>query len=173
MSRFDSSSAEIYVLSFKDGMLAKLAHDLKMKVERFEISVDDDTKRIDAKFDTRSVKVVCRRKDGQDDPSGLNVIETTAIQSNIESDVLASKKFPEATFVSTSVSPEGEGFRIAGNLTLLGKTKPVSTVAKRVGDRLVAELRLHQPDFGIKPYSAMMGALKVQADVTVVVSVPA
>jgi hypothetical protein len=37
----------------------------------------------------------------------------------------------------------------------------------------VSEVRVHQPDFGIKPYSAALGALKVQADVTVKVSAPA
>lgn len=171
MARHDASNADVFVLSFKDGMLAKLAHDLKMKVERFQISVDDASKRIEASFDTRSVKVVCRRKDGVDDPSGLNALEVATIHSNIEKDVLDSKKFPEAKFVSTSVTEEGDGFRIVGDLTLHGKTKSVSTVAKRSGDKLVAELRLHQPDFGIKPYSAMMGALKVQADVIVQVSV--
>ena len=40
-------------------------------------------------------------------------------------------------------------------------------------DILVAEVSLHQPDFGIKPYSAMLGTLRVKPDVTVVVSLPA
>ena len=39
-------------------------------------------------------------------------------------------------------------------------------------DDWVAELKLHQPDFGIKPYSAALGALKVKPDILVRVSVP-
>lgn len=173
MARYDASNSEVHLLSFKDGMLAKLAHDLKMKVERFQITVDDSTRAIEATFDARSVALVCRRKDGQDDPSSFNVVETTAIHANVEKDVLESKKYPEVRFVSTAIADEAGGVRITGDLTLHGRTKSISTLAKRVSDRLVAEVRLHQPDFGIKPYSAMMGALKVQADVVVIVTVPA
>jgi hypothetical protein len=36
----------------------------------------------------------------------------------------------------------------------------------------VAEIKLHQPDFGIKPFTAALGALKVKPDVVVRVSVP-
>jgi hypothetical protein len=36
----------------------------------------------------------------------------------------------------------------------------------------VAEVKIHQPDFGIKPYTAALGALKVKPDVLVRVSVP-
>jgi hypothetical protein len=32
---------------------------------------------------------------------------------------------------------------------------------------------LHQPDFGIRPYRAMLGALKVKAGVVVRASIPA
>ena len=173
MARYDASTADVHVLSFKDGVLAKLPHDLKMKVERFQISVHDATKRIEATFEAKSVKVAGRRKDGQHDPTGLNAIEVAAIHSNIEKDVLDSKKYPEIKFVSTSVTEEGEGYRIVGDLTLHGKTKSISALVKRSGSRYVTELRLHQPDFGIKPYSAMMGALKVQPDVVISVSVPA
>ena len=38
--------------------------------------------------------------------------------------------------------------------------------------RLVAEVRLHQPDFGITPYRALLGALRVRADVLVSLSIP-
>jgi hypothetical protein len=37
----------------------------------------------------------------------------------------------------------------------------------------VARVRLHQPDLGIKPYSAMLGTLKIQPGVAVEISVPA
>jgi hypothetical protein len=40
------------------------------------------------------------------------------------------------------------------------------------GDRWVTDLKLHQPDFGIKPFSAALGALKVKPDVIIRVSVP-
>lgn len=172
MARYDSSNADVFIYSFKDGVLAKLAHDLKMKVERFTLNVDDATKKIDASFDATTVKVVARRKDGVDDTHGFNMIELGTINSNIEKDVLESKKFPDIRFVSTSVTQDGESYRVQGDLTLHGKTKSITATVRPQGSRWFTEVRLHQPDFGIKPYSAMMGALKVQADIIVSVSTP-
>jgi hypothetical protein len=44
--------------------------------------------------------------------------------------------------------------------------------AKKVGSHFVAQVVLHQPDFGIKPYSAMLGALRIRPDVRIELSVP-
>ena len=167
MPRYDASTADVFVLSFKDGMLAKLAHDLKMKVGSFSIDIDEATKGITAQFDARSVKVVCRRKDGRDESGGLSSFEIGQIDGNIQ------KKHTDIRFVSTSVEGSGDAYTVRGDLTLHGKTRSISANVKKQGSRFVTEVRLHQPDFGIKPYSAALGALKVQADVIVEVSVPA
>jgi hypothetical protein len=57
-------------------------------------------------------------------------------------------------------------------LTLNNITRPVSTLARRVDGHYRAELRIHQPAFGIKPYSAMLGTLKIKPDVVVRILVP-
>lgn len=174
MPRYDAERAECLVFSYKDGLLAKLAHDLKIRVTRFSIDVAEDRSSVKATFETPSLEVVCRRKDGQDEPGALNRLEITTINGNIRDDVLEAKKYPTATFQSTSVEPKGDGtYRVKGDLTLHGKTRPIACDVKEEGGRFVTEVTLHQPDFGIKPYSAALGALKVKADVTVRVSVPA
>ncbi|WP_158783099.1 YceI family protein [Pantoea sp. BAV 3049] len=43
-------------------------------------------------------------------------------------------KFPQATFVSTSVKKDGDKLAIAGDLTLNGVTKPVTLEAKKLGE---------------------------------------
>jgi hypothetical protein len=40
------------------------------------------------------------------------------------------------------------------------------------GDDVVGEVTLHQPDYGIKPYSAMLGTLKIRPDVKVRIRLP-
>ncbi|MEZ4248058.1 MAG: hypothetical protein R3B99_07445 [Polyangiales bacterium] len=40
MSTFDATRAECSVFTYKDGLLSKIAHDLRVKVERFEVKVD-------------------------------------------------------------------------------------------------------------------------------------
>ncbi|MBS0847668.1 YceI family protein [Citrobacter sp. JGM124] len=48
-------------------------------------------------------------------------------------DFLNTSKFPEATYVSTGVTKEGDALKIAGDLTLNGVTKPVALTAKLIG----------------------------------------
>ena len=172
MARYDAYNSECLLFSFKDGLLARLAHDLKLQVERFSIEVDDTTHRIKATFDPSSIQVVCARVDGRDDPSTLSKGDKKKIYDNVTKDVLRTRKHPEIRFDSTNVAQRGEGFVVEGTLQLYGKSRNIQTNVRAVGDRWVAEMKLHQPDYGIKPFTAALGALKVKPDVMVRVSVP-
>jgi len=66
----------------------------------------------------------------------------------------------------------GEGFAVEGTLEMYGKSRSIQTSVRAQGDRWLAEVSIHQPDFGIKPYKAALGALKVKPDVQVRLSVP-
>ena len=172
MARFDAYNSECLVFSFKDGLLARLAHDLKLQVERFSIEVDESTHQIKATFDPSSIRVVCAQVDGHDDPSTLSKGDKKKIYDNVTKDVLRIRKHPEIRFDSTNVVERGNGFAVEGTLQMHGKSRNIQTSIRADGDRWVSELRLHQPDFGIKPYTAALGALKVKPDVVVRVSVP-
>lgn len=172
MARYDAYNSECLLFSFKDGLLARLAHDLKLQVERFSIEVDDATQQIKATFDPSSIQVVCAQIDGRDDPSTLSKGDKKKIYDNVTKDVLRTRKHPEIRFDSTKVVERGEGFAVEGTLQIYGKSRNIQTSVRVDGDRWVTELKLHQPDFGIKPFSAALGALKVKPDVLVRVSVP-
>ncbi|ERK07023.1 MAG: YceI family protein [Pantoea sp.] len=49
-------------------------------------------------------------------------------------DFLNTDKFPQATFVSTAVKKEGKEYKITGNLTLNGVTKPITLNAHLIGE---------------------------------------
>lgn len=172
MARYDAYNSECLLFSYKDGLLARLAHDLKLQVERFSIEVDDTTHAIKATFDPSSIQVACAQIDGRDDPSTLSKGDKKKIYDNVTKDVLRTRKHPEIRFDSTQVVSRGEGFAVEGTLQMYGKSRSIETSVRPDGSRWVAELRLHQPDFGIKPFSAALGALKVKPDVLVRVSVP-
>lgn len=172
MARFDAYNSECLVFSFKDGLLARLAHDLKMQVERFSIEVDDATRQIRATFDPSSIQVVCAQVDGRDDPSTLSKGDKAKIHDNVVKDVLHARKHPEIRFESTNVVQRGEGFAVEGTLHMHGRSKGLQASIRGDGPRWVTEVRIHQPDFGVKPYTAALGALKVKPDVLVRVSVP-
>ena len=172
MAHHDASSAECLVFAFKDGVLSKLGHDLKLRVGRFSMDVADDASSVSATFDLASLEVVCARANGADAPGALSRGDLTKIHANLYKDVLEVKKHPEARFTSSRVTRDGEAYRVEGALRLHGTERPLSATLRPEGDRLVAEVELHQPDFGIEPFRAPLGVLKVKPSVTVRVAAP-
>ncbi|MDI6955649.1 MULTISPECIES: YceI family protein [unclassified Pantoea] len=49
-------------------------------------------------------------------------------------DFLNTAKFPQATFTSTAVKKEGQDYKVTGDLTLNGVTKPITLDAKLIGE---------------------------------------
>lgn len=174
MAKHDASTAECLVFTFKEGLLSAIAHDLKIQVGRFTVTIDDATRAITAELDARSLEVLAVVKDGRDELHALSEADKTKIAGQIVSDVLHADAHPTVRFASRTVTPRDDGgYDITGDLTLHGVTRPVSTRTRLENGRQVAEVVIHQPDYGIKPFKAMMGTLKVQADVRVRLSVPA
>lgn len=172
MPRFNASNAECYVFTFKEGLLSAVAHDLKIKVTDFDIELDAENDAIKGTFDASSLRVVNAMANGADTPGKPGDGDKQTIEGNIVKDVLHSGKYPKISFASEAFREKGDGYQVKGNLTLHGQEKSIVVDVKDTGDRYIAETTIHQPDFGIKPYSAMMGTLKIKPDVKIVVSVP-
>jgi hypothetical protein len=160
------------VFTYKAGLLSAVAHDLKIRVTKFMIDVDEHTRAIEARFDAASLRVVCAMEDGKEARGSLSAADRREIGGRIVRDVLHASEYPEIRFTSTAVQERGDGYVVKGKLALHGKERVVSVRVQQEGPRYIAEARLHQPDFGIRPYAALFGTLKVQADVTVRVCVP-
>jgi len=172
MAKLDASCARCIVLTYKEGLLSAVAHDLKIEVTRFTLEVDDAMTSVAAVFEASSLRVVCAVRDGIDAPATLSEKDKRDIEGNIAKDVLDVRKHPQIRFNSTKVEREGEGFRVKGRLEIKGKTRELSFVVRSIGPDWVCEVKLHQPDFGIKSFSAMLGAMKIKPDVDVRLSVP-
>lgn len=162
MARYDASTAEILVFTFKDGLLSAVAHDLKLKATRFTLTHAEGSAQLD--LDASSLRVVTAMKIGVESPGTLPAMATGEIEKNIQTDVLNSKRFPSIQFVSTSVSDR----EVVGQLTLHGHTHEVR--GPRNGKTV--EFKVDQRQFGIKPYTAMLGTLKVKPEVVVRVTIP-
>jgi phosphotransferase system HPr-like phosphotransfer protein len=173
MAKYDETSAECVVFSYKDGLLSKIAHDLKHRATRFALAVDEETGAIHAEIDARSLRVECVMKEGKETPNGISDEDKKKIEGQVIEEVLNATENPLIKFRSTAVNGTFEGFKIDGILELNSHARPVSTLARRMNGHYVADVTLHQPDFGIKPFSAMMGTLKIKPDVVVRVVVPA
>ncbi|MDQ3761288.1 MAG: YceI family protein [Actinomycetota bacterium] len=161
MATFDAAAVDCRVSVFVEGMLTTFGHDATLRVTNLSLDVgDDDT--ITADFDPGSLRVT-------DNISDSNRKE---IERNAEK-TLETRKYPKIQFRSMSVVREGDRARIEGDLTLHGVTSPLSIEARNDGARWNAKVVLDQRKFGIKPFSAMLGALKIKPEVEVNISVPA
>ncbi len=171
--QFDSTNADCFVLTYKDGALSALAHDLKLQVTRFEVDIDVTARSIKAIFDARSIHVVGACKCGVSVPGVLSPRDIKEIEENIERYVIKSEVNPAIRFESSQVKEEGDGFGVVGVLFLHGRSKELRFSVCSEGARLIARVGLHQPDFGIRPFSTMFGTLKIKPDVVVQISLPA
>lgn len=143
-------TAEAFVYTFKDGsgLLSPLAHDLTLRVTRLEVKPPIAT------FDAASLKV--------ESASGALPGQLYGeIEKNVRNEVLKSARFPVIRFEATEVKDQF----VAGRLTLCGVTRDIRCSRRQD----TVEYELDQRDFGIKPFSAMLGTLRVKPQVRVVV----
>lgn len=173
MPRHDQHTGECLVFTEKEGLLSAIAHDLRLRVARWSAEWSETgAAKIVATFDAASLEVETAMKAGAPSLGALSDKDKRTIEGNIVSDVLHSKRFPEIRFESTEVVADGEGYRIKGDLTLHGQTREIGAVVRAVGKLFISEVTLSQPDFGITPYRAMMGTLKVRPEVRVRLALP-
>ncbi len=173
MIRLGPPIAAITVRTFRDGVLARFGHDLELAVTRFDVRVNQTARAVDASFDAASLRVVRALRDGAELSGALSESDRRSIDEDVRRAVLEASKFPEIRFRSTRVADVVDGFDVTGRLALHGHDREIVVPLRRAGDRFTGDVTIHQPDFGIAPYSAILGALRVKADVVVRLSLPA
>jgi len=166
MPRFGPPTATCELFTSREGVLAAVGHDLKLQVERFHI--DADRTRVSAAFDAGSLRVIAALRGGKEDAGALSERDRQEIERNVARDVLQAHRFPEVSFVSSEVLPG----RIRGTLSLHGRDQTGEFPFEELSGRCVARIDVDVRRFGIRPYTAMLGALRVAPVVHVVVSTP-
>ena len=82
--------------------------------------------------------------------------EIRKVTETMRSEVLHPDRYPLITFVSTTVTPAGDGLEVHGRLTIVGQSRDVAVVVRveAAGDTLRAtgSFSMKQSDFGIRPY---------------------
>jgi polyisoprenoid-binding protein YceI len=106
-------------------------------------------------------------RDGTGGAKALTDKDKAEIQKNIDGKVL---KGQAITFRSSQLSADGAGpASVSGEVTMAGTTRPITCNVEIGRDGQVkGTVPLTQSEWGIKPYTALMGALKVKDEVEVV-----
>jgi hypothetical protein len=162
------AGATLRVYTYKEGVLSAVAHDLEIEVARFSLDVSADGVSVDA--DASSLRVVHPMKDGRPNPRALSRRDFAKIEKSIASDVLRTRRHPRVLF--TAPLPTDDDTEVTGTLTLCGEERQVRLRLSRTDTVLQARARIQQPDFGITPFTAMLGTLKIKPAVDVLAEVP-
>ena len=165
----DPSSGELLIRTATAGPAAKMGHRLTIAMRSWEGSVQwRDTSPVAAELTVAvdSLEVL----GGEGGVTPLTAPERAVARSNALKS-LDAKKYPQIRFASDEITRTGEGYRLSGTVEIHGTERPqtVDVTVTDKGDRwsMSARVPITQSDFGIKPYSLMMGALKVADEVTV------
>ncbi len=167
-----ADNASIHIYTYKAGLLAAVGHDVLLRVARFSLEADPDELSIRGTMDPSSIEVVNAVHNDIETPDALSAADRKTILKYVQKNILNVSQYPEISFESTDVFDEDGEWEVEGDLTLHGTSRSITLTAQADGDELVSEITLNQPAFGIKPFSAMMGALKIKPDVRIVIRVP-
>jgi polyisoprenoid-binding protein YceI len=162
--------ATINVYTFKEGLLSKLGHDLKLSLNRWEVMTHQG--QVHGRFDTTSLKIEGAVMNGKLDASELSDSDKQKIYGNLADDVLHTKEHPEIRFEGR-VTARTAPFAIEGTLYICGEARPFSVTLSAHGDRLQGSAEITPSQWGIKPFRALAGALRVADRIRVEVDVPA
>jgi polyisoprenoid-binding protein YceI len=160
-------NATLSVRTRRAGAAAKAGHDLLIRVTAWNatlmVAEEPTDSRIDLQVDAGSLRVV----EGTGGLQPLGDDDIASIHKTIDDEVL---KRQEIEFRSTRVEPrtDGDGLTVEGELTIGDRTNPISFEVDVAEDgAFTAHAVVTQTAWGMKPYSALFGALKVHDDVEV------
>jgi YceI-like domain len=160
---FGPENATLTVRTKKGGAAAKAAHNLVIEVTSWQgtLAVEPQT-RISLTADAGSLRV----REGVGGMMELGDDDKAGIEQTIDEEVL--KRSP-IVFESSDVqaSPDGSRLSVSGDLELAGAVHPIAFELAVDDGRLTGSATVKQTDWGMKPYSALFGTLKVIDEVLV------
>jgi polyisoprenoid-binding protein YceI len=158
-------SGSLTVRTGKGGAAARAGHNLLIEVGAWgatvQLDADPAQSVLELTADSRSLRVL----DGTGGMTSLGDDDKSGITQTIDDEVL---KGTAIVFRSTSVQSSDDGhLRVEGDLELAGGINPVAFELELDDDHVRGTATVRQTAWGMKPYSALFGTLKVADEVEV------
>lgn len=164
---FGPHTAELLVHTRRTGAAAKAGHDLVIEVGSWsgtvEVGAGAGEAAVELSADGGSLHV----REGTGGMQALGEDDRANIEQTIDDEVL--KRTPIA-FRAHKSPVDADRIRVRGDLELAGQTRPVEFELRLADDgHLSGGATVRQSEWGIKPYSALFGTLKVVDEVRVTI----
>lgn len=181
----DSTRSALHARLYKAGVASALAHDHVIAATEMSGVIRYDPERpdsfaIDITVPTASLEPDHPRLRKRYRLEGeLDADDRATIAEHMKADdQLAVKRYPHIRFVSTAVKRTAPGeWTVEGDLTVRGETRrvslPVRAAASATAFEGRGELRISHSQFGFEPYSAMLGAVKNQDRIDLILHIVA
>lgn len=165
----DQSDGQLRLHTGVEGRAARMGHRLTIAANRWHARVDwsgDEPAALTMTVDLDGVEVLC----GEGGVTPLTPPEKALARSNALK-VLNEKRFPQIVYEAATIAKTADGYRLDGALRIAGVSREhtVDLTVADDGDAWVLSARseVRHRDFGLKPYSMVMGAMKVADAVAV------
>jgi polyisoprenoid-binding protein YceI len=165
----DASEGELSLRTGVQGRAARMGHRLTIAMTRWRASVTWDGSEpssAELAVDVDSFAVLR----GEGGVKALSGTEKALVRSNALKSLNAGR-FPQIRFTAAAIDKIDDGYRLAGVLEIRGKSRDhvIDLRTEDLGDswRISTESTVRQTDYGVKPYSLLMGSMQVADDVLV------
>src|SRR5215475_4638388 len=151
-------SGQLLIKTSRTGLGARAGHDLTIEVTRWQAEVSIDSAEaarslVSVEVDADSFEV--RKGTGGVKP--LTDADRAEIKKTIREKILHTGQHPAITFRSTRIAGTPESFSVDGDLTITGRTQPVSVRGQLTNERVQGSASIVQSRWGIRPYTAFFG----------------
>lgn len=170
MYAFGPPTGRLTIRTSRAGLGRRAGHDLAIEATRWAgdavvVTSDPGKSSVTVTVETGSLNV----REGTGGIKPLTDADRAEIKQTLESErLLHAADHPTITFRSTAITGTPDDFEITGDLTIKGRSHPVTVHGGSDGDGQVCGwATLAQSTWGIKPYTAFMGALKVADEVRI------
>lgn len=151
----DTTRSAITIHVGKAGLFSAFGHDHTVRAPIASGSVDQAAGVVSLTINSGELVVL----DPDLEPDKRAEVQATMLGPK----VLDAERFPVISFRSLSATREKQNaWRVRGELTLHGVTRPVEFRVMKEGDRYQGTASLKQRDFGITPVSVAGGTVKVK-----------
>jgi polyisoprenoid-binding protein YceI len=165
----DASDGELLIRTGVTGRAARMGHRLTIAMKSWQATVGwAGAEPVSAQLAVEVDSFEVLR--GEGGVKGLSGPEKALVKSNALKSLNAGR-YPEIRFTADTIDKTGEGYRLTGKLHIRGKSRK-HVIDLRTEDlsgawRMSAESSVRQTEYGVKPYSLLVGSVRVADEVSV------
>ena len=168
--RFGADTGRLLIRTYRAGLGSRAGHDLTIEVTAWHgtaaVGANAAASAVALRIDADSFEI----REGRGGIKPLTDTDRADIRKSIRG-LLDTARYPSITFESSGLRGVQRDLSVEGELTIRAATRPVrvrGSIDESSGKpQLRATAQVLQSEWGIKPYSAFLGALKLRDTVDI------